>query len=173
MRKLAFALAGLLFMGITSCDNASSKIQNESNEETSDNATATTNGNSQQQVDANSVDGEASPQFSFEKENHDFGEIKEGTVAKHDFKFTNTGDAPLIITNAKGSCGCTVPEWPREPIAPGETGTIHVEFNSDGRTGNQTKQVTINANTVPNTKLLKISAQVTPKDGEKAEAAAQ
>lgn len=144
-------------MTFTACDNAASKISND--KETSSS------------VDVSSVDGEGSPQFSFAEETHDFGEIEEGTVAKHDFTFKNTGDAPLIITNAQGSCGCTVPEWPREPIAPGEEGTIHVEFNSAGRAGNQQKEVKLQANTNPNTFVLKITAQVKAKEQPAAEGA--
>lgn len=145
MRKIALAFSALSLVAFTACDNAASKIASE------EDATS---------VDAADVEAEGTPKFSFNEETHDFGEIEEGTVAKHDFVFKNTGDAPLIITNAAGSCGCTVPEWPREPIAPGEEGTIHVEFNSQGRAGNQQKQVTLSANTVPNTMVLKISAQV-------------
>lgn len=149
MKKIAFAFSGLLLMAFTSCDNAASKISSNGEAEN-------------KKVEASAVEEEGKPVFSFNEESFDFGQIEEGTVAKHDFVFRNTGDAPLIITNAAGSCGCTVPEWPREPIAPGEEGTIHVEFNSQGRTGNQQKQVTINANTAPNTKVLKISAMVQP-----------
>ena len=157
MRKVAFALSGMLLMAFTACDNAASKISNDTESSSS--------------VDVSSVDGEGSPQFSFTEETHDFGEIEEGTVAKHDFTFKNTGDAPLIITNAQGSCGCTVPEWPREPIAPGEEGKIHVEFNSEGRAGNQQKEVKLQANTEPNTFVLKITAQVKPKEQPAAEGA--
>ncbi len=156
MRKIAFAFSGLLLMALTSCDDAASKVASDNTEGT--------------KVEAADVETKGTPVFSFTEESFDFGEIEEGTVAKHDFVFKNTGDAPLIITNAAGSCGCTVPEWPREPIAPGEEGTIHVEFNSQGRTGNQQKQVTISANTVPNSKVLKISSQVKPSATPAAEA---
>lgn len=155
MRKIAFAFSGLLLMAFTACDNAASKVASGDAEGT--------------KVEAADVETKGTPSFEFTEESFDFGTIEEGTVAKHDFVFKNTGDAPLIITNAAGSCGCTVPQWPREPIAPGEEGTIHVEFNSQGRAGNQQKQVTLSANTVPNSKVLKISAQVTPS----ADAAAQ
>lgn len=154
MRKIALAFSGLLLMAFTACDNAASKIDSNSDDK---------------KVDVSAVEETGKPVFAFNEESYDFGEIEEGTVAKHDFVFKNTGDAPLIITNAAGSCGCTVPQWPREPIAPGEEGTIHVEFNSQGRTGNQQKQVTLNANTQPNTMVLKISAQVKP--GAEADAA--
>ena len=68
------------------------------------------------------------PAFAFAEEEFDFGTINEGDVVEHVFKFTNTSDKPLTISNARGSCGCTVPEWPREPIAPGEDGEIKVKF---------------------------------------------
>ena len=73
---------------------------------------------------------EGTPSFAFEDENWDFGDINEGDPAVHIFKFTNTGEAPLVIYNATGSCGCTVPKWSKEPIAPGATGEIKVSFNS-------------------------------------------
>lgn len=161
MRKLVFVLAGAMLAGLTACnDNAASKIKKEEAQESQETAT---------NVDM-AVGDQGTPVFAFNQEAHDFGQINEGTKAEHDFSFTNTGDAPLIISNAKGSCGCTVPQWPREPIAPGETGVIHVVFDSSGKPGQQTKQVTLNANTVPNTKVLTITAQVLPKAEENAAA---
>ena len=68
--------------------------------------------------------------LAFEETEYDFGMVMEGEKVVHDYKFTNTGDEPLIISNAKGSCGCTVPDWPREPIAPGESSVIKVQFDS-------------------------------------------
>jgi hypothetical protein len=103
------------------------------------------------------------PAFTFEKTSHDFGTIKEGDVVEHVFKFKNTGDAPLIIQNATGSCGCTVPTYSKESIAPGETGEIVAEFNSQGRQNLQNKTVTVTANTWPKQTMLKIRAMVTPK----------
>ena len=85
----------------------------------------------------------------FEEEVFDFGEVKEGAVAKHTYHFTNTGKMPLIISNARSTCGCTVPSWPEEPIGPGEKGKIEVEFNTKGKTENQSKPITITANTYP------------------------
>lgn len=161
MKKIflsAIVLSGLL---ATSCDNAASKIKSG---ETSNNSesTAASTSEASNAMETNVNTNGALPVFTFTEEEHNFGAIEEGVIAKHDFEFTNTGDAPLIITNASGSCGCTVPSWPREPIAPGETGKIHVEFNSNSRTGNQTKTVTLSSNTVPNKKVLRISAQVNP-----------
>jgi len=100
--------------------------------------------------------------IEFDEMTHDFGNIKEGDKVSHVFKFKNTGNEPLIINSAKGSCGCTVPEWPKEPIAPGGDGQIKVEFNSKGKKNKQTKTVTINANTDPNPTRLTIKAEVEP-----------
>ena len=87
-----------------------------------------------------------------------FQELKE-TV----FSFTNSGNSELIITSAKGSCGCTVPEWPKEPIMPGEEGQIRVKFNSDKKPNLQQKSITLVTNTEQGKEILKIKAQVTPK----------
>ena len=70
---------------------------------------------------------EAGPKIEFTKETHDYGTIKYGADGTCTFEFKNTGNAPLIISNAKGSCGCTVPEWPKEPIAPGAKGSIKID----------------------------------------------
>ena len=76
-------------------------------------------------------------EMSFEEMEYDFGEVTEGKQVKYTYKFKNTGDQNLILINVKGSCGCTVPEeWPKNPIAPGETGEIKVNFDSQGRVGN-------------------------------------
>lgn len=101
--------------------------------------------------------------IKFNETTHDFGEINEGTVAKHTFQFTNTGDVPLVIKSARGSCGCTVPDWPKEPIAPGKTGDIKVQFNSSGKPGTQSKTVTLTTNTETGTEVLNIKAQVKAK----------
>lgn len=98
--------------------------------------------------------------LAFANMEHDFGTIKQDTKNKHIFSFTNTGDEPLIISNAKGSCGCTVPKYPREPISPGGTGEIEVEYSPGKQKGKQAKTVTITANTEPANTVLRISAQV-------------
>lgn len=100
------------------------------------------------------------PAFQFEETDWDFGDIQEGTVAEHVFKFTNNGEAPLIISDAQGSCGCTVPQYSSEPIPVGGEGEITVKFNSQGRTGNQVKYVTLTANTNPSITRLSIRSNV-------------
>lgn len=101
--------------------------------------------------------------MEFDAYEHDFGTMDEGDKVEHIFNFTNTGDNPLVLSNCKGSCGCTVPTCPKEPIPPGGTGEIKVVFNSKGKKNAQTKRVTITANTEPKEQtILTIKAQVTP-----------
>jgi hypothetical protein len=102
------------------------------------------------------------PVMKFETETHDFGKITEGEHVKYAFKFKNTGKSELIISDAQGSCGCTKPEYPNKPVAPGEEAVIWVGFNSEGKHGIQEKTVTIVANTVPRTKTITIKTQVVP-----------
>ena len=100
------------------------------------------------------------PAFKFSEESFDFGTITEGDVVDHVFSFVNEGEAPLIISSATASCGCTVPVWPKAPIAPGEQGEIKVQFNSRSKPGVQNKTVTVTANTYPKVTRLKIKANV-------------
>ncbi|MCO6499816.1 MAG: DUF1573 domain-containing protein [Vicingus serpentipes] len=98
--------------------------------------------------------------IKFAELNHNFGQVKQDSKNTKIFKFTNTGTEPLIIENAKGSCGCTVPKYPKEPIAPGATGEIEVVYSPGKQQGAQNKNVTITANTDPITTTLNISAEV-------------
>ncbi|MGC3944837.1 MAG: DUF1573 domain-containing protein [Chryseolinea sp.] len=87
------------------------------------------------------------PAITFEKSSHDFGDIVQGDKVEHVFKFTNTGNEPLIITNVQVTCGCTTPKgYPRDPIAPGGKGEITIAFNSAGKMGRQNKVVTVVSN---------------------------
>ncbi len=98
--------------------------------------------------------------IEFEKTEHDFGEANEGDKITYIYKFKNTGKKPLTITHAKGSCGCTVPKWPKEPIKPGKKGEIEVVFNTKGKRGNQVKTITLTANTSPEKTMLRIKGKV-------------
>lgn len=110
------------------------------------------------------ADEEVSPEkaaiITFSEKVFDFGDIKEGDQVMHTFKFKNTGKSPLIISNAQGSCGCTVPEWPTYPISPGQSDEIKVRFNSKDRLGEVDKTVTITANTLPNKTMIRIVGAV-------------
>ena len=100
------------------------------------------------------------PNIEMLETSYNFGEIQQGESVTHDFILKNTGEADLIISAAKGSCGCTVPEWPKTPIAKGEEATIKVTFNSAGKSGKQNKTVTLVTNAIPNTKVLTINGNV-------------
>ena len=110
-------------------------------------------------VPATAVDKNA-PELKFDIETYDFGTIKQGDKVTHDFDFVNTGKEPLVITQASGSCGCTVPQWPKEPIAKGSKATVHVEFNSTGKMGMQDKTVTITSNSKSGQKVLHLKGNV-------------
>ena len=100
------------------------------------------------------------PVMTFDTTEHDFGTIATGDKVEYLFNFKNTGTADLIITNAVGSCGCTIPEYPKVPIKPGESGQMKVSFNSAGKTGLQQKSVTITTNTEKGTESLLIKASI-------------
>lgn len=103
---------------------------------------------------------QSGPVIEFEKDVHDYGTIKQHGNGVYEFKFKNTGTEPLTISNAKGSCGCTVPEWPKEPIAPGESGSIKVKYDTK-RVGPFGKSVTLQSNAVNEpTKTIRIKGNV-------------
>ncbi|PCJ67913.1 MAG: hypothetical protein COA58_01890 [Bacteroidetes bacterium] len=104
------------------------------------------------------------PAFSFKETAWDFGTIIDGERVEHTFKFKNTGKSDLVISSATASCGCTIPNWPKEPIAPGESSQIKVEFNSAGKSDMVTKDITILANTNPVKTILQIKVFVEKKD---------
>ena len=148
MKKLFIVLCLTAALVFSACkENASSKVNTENVEVAAE-----------RDLQAKKV-----PVMQFEKTEHDFGTITQGTPQETIFTFTNTGDAPLIITNATSSCGCTVPNPPKDPIAPGEKGELMVKFNGSGQ--NQvTKTITVTANTEKGQEILRIKAFVNPKD---------
>ncbi len=101
--------------------------------------------------------------MEFDDANFDFGSAQEGDVVKHTFRFTNSGKAPLVINNAKSTCGCTVPKWPKDPIAPGASGEIAVNFNTKGKKGYQDKPITISANTSPPQTVIHLKGGIKPR----------
>lgn len=99
--------------------------------------------------------------MAFEEEVYTFGEMTQGEKVDFVFKFTNTGDFPLVIVSVQPSCGCTITEdWPDYPIAPGEGGVIPVQFSSEGKKGHQSKSITLVANTTPRTHVLMIEGDI-------------
>ena len=105
-------------------------------------------------------------EISFEKDIHDFGTFEQHGNGLYEFKFTNTGDAPLIISNSKGSCGCTVPIWPKAPIAPGTSDVIKVKYDTK-RIGAFNKSITITSNAKTEaTKVIRIKGKTLAAEGE-------
>lgn len=147
MKRSLILLAAIASFGIFSCkENAASKVAEE-------NVVA---------AEQRDVNMDSYPLMSFEEEQFDFGEIEQGTHVEHLFTFTNTGDAPLVITDARSSCGCTVPEYTKEPVAPGEKGELLVKFDGSGR-GTVSKVITLITNTEKGTERLQIRATVNTK----------
>lgn len=98
--------------------------------------------------------------FKFETEEHNFGTITQGESVTYEFKFSNTGNEPIIITKAEGSCGCTVPVYPKEPIMKGQASVIKVTFNSAGKMGVQDKTVTLTSNAKQNPMIIHMKGTV-------------
>lgn len=112
---------------------------------------------------ASGVDEQAAgvkPTMDFADTTHNFGQMHEGESATYEFRFKNNGKTPLVISTAAGSCGCTVADYPKDPVPPGQSGVMKVTFNSTGKQGHQEKSVTIQANTVKNIHMLYIQAEV-------------
>lgn len=114
-------------------------------------------------MNTKSADGNSNadlPDIKFEEETHDFGRITQGEKVAFGFKFKNTGGSNLIISSANGSCGCTVPEYPKKPILPGEEAVVNVVFASEGKSGIVEKSITIVTNCEPSTKIIYIKANI-------------
>lgn len=151
-----------LFLGLAACQSSGE------NQDPNENGQSGTSAN--QVVTDPSEGGKNDAQFpemSFSHTKYDFGTIYSGQKVQHQYRFKNTGKKPLVIESAQASCGCTVPEWPEDPIAPGDSGTIFVEFDSKGKRGVQNKTVTITANTYPSKTVLDLTGEV--KKGQPAE----
>lgn len=147
MKKFILGLGALCLIAFTSCkENAAKKI------EESNLAAA---------AERDAVSSKF-PKLEFDKTEHDFGEIEAREQVETVFKYKNTGEAPLVITNIKADCGCTVPkDWSREPLPVGESGEFTVKYNGSGN-GKVTKHLTVTANTEKGTERVKITAFVKP-----------
>lgn len=176
-----FMMAGLVFLsGCKQEDNASAKIDANAQEiaPASPDAVApvatpvaqptttatTTNPNAQQTTTTTAMPPAKTTNMTFNKKEHDFGDIKQGDKVNYTFTFKNTGSNDLSIASANASCGCTVPEYTKDPIQPGKSGKMKVSFDSTGKTGVQTKTVTVRANTPSGVETLTIKANI--KGGE-------
>ena len=148
MIKLKFIILIIIGISLVSCENSNSSAID---------TDVVTN--------SKSASGEEKPynmpRITFEKMEHDFGKIIQGELVRYSFKFTNTGKSDLLISKVSTSCGCTVSNYPRQAIKPGEGGLIEVIFDSRGRKGFQNKTITVMANSHPNKTTLRIKLNVT------------
>jgi len=162
MRNFIFLLlAGSLFVACNnSGDNTSTSTTGatDSTAAQTQNTPAVTPDSASMSMPPEPTPGNAS--FTFEKTEHDFGKIKQDHPVEYTFNFKNTGTEPLVISEARGSCGCTVPEYSKEPVAVGESGKITVSFDPKGKSGVQRKTVTITANTNPARTTINIVSDV-------------
>ena len=121
-------------------------------------------------VMAQSTDDESEvvsgPKITFQESTYEFGEINQGDKVSHVFTYENTGNEPLIISDVRTTCGCTATNWDREPLAPGATATITVNFNSAGKMGVQNKIITILSNATNSSERIKITGNVIKKTEE-------
>lgn len=117
-------------------------------------------GQSTQATEKAKVNG---PIITWEKSTHEFGDIFQGDKVEHKYAFTNTGNEPLIITNVQVTCGCTVPNYPKDPIAPGGKGEITIGFNSAGKSNMQNKVIKIVSNAVGDNNQISFTANVLEK----------
>ena len=127
---------------------------------------ATTAPATQQPAEAKPANPNAA-KIIFKEESYNFTEVPEGPQVTHEFKFTNTGKEPLILTNVRASCGCTTPSWPKEPILPGKDGAILVTYNTQGRPGAFNKSITITSNADTPDKIIYIKGEVVKAEPEK------
>lgn len=152
MKKVLIALGFVVATtGLISCGqgNAASKVKKENI------------------VEAEKRDNDISkgaPVVAMSVEEYDFGTVKEGDVVETSFVVTNTGKSNLVIMDAKVTCGCTVPVWPKEAIAPGASAEVQVRFNTNGKPNKQTKSVTLITNTAQGREIFKLKGMVTPKN---------
>jgi len=144
-RTLYFIAIALTALFMASCDN------------NGNNSISTDVVNNPKSADKS---GKSYAEITFEKTEHDFGKLLQGETVSYTFKFTNTGNAPLIISAVNKSCGCTASEYTQKPIAPGEGGQIKLTYESNGHEGFQNKTVTVVTNTNPSNTTLRIKAEV-------------
>ncbi|MCB0657459.1 MAG: DUF1573 domain-containing protein [Saprospiraceae bacterium] len=167
------SFASILFLAfglfVVACkSDSSSEARDEAREALESNAASTSPAGEATPVTTPSTPAiPAGPTTSIQwmEDEFDFGTVSEGEVVTHVFKFKNTGSEPLIVTDARSTCGCTVPKKPTDPVAPGETGEISVEFNSRGKSGTQSKPITVTANTNPAQTKVTLKGEVVKKEG--------
>lgn len=140
-----FILSLIVILGLVSCETKSDNLS----------TSLVNNPNSAEGINVSNV-----PAIEFEKTEHDFGKILQGEQVSYTFKFKNVGNAPLIISSIEKTCGCTTPNYSKEPIKPGENGKITVTYDSKGHKGFQNKRLVVKSNTNPSESIIRIKAQV-------------
>lgn len=150
MKKITFIIVALVTFTLTSCkkENASSKIKTE---------------NIEAAAERDAEISKGVPVIQWDKTEHDFGTLEAGDKVETVFFLTNIGEGDLVITSARGSCGCTVPAWPKDAVKPGETTEIKVVFNSRGKKNKTTNTITLTTNTEKGSEIVRIKAFVNPK----------
>lgn len=143
MKRLILSL--VIILGLISCESKSDNLS----------TSLVNNPNSAEGTNVSNV-----PAIEFEKTEHDFGKILQGEQVSYTFKFKNVGTAPLIISSIEKTCGCTTPNYSKEPIKPGENGKITVTYDSKGHKGFQNKRLVVKSNTNPSESIIRIKAQV-------------
>ena len=155
MKKNFFTLLLLVFVSVilVSCNSKNNKTNQSSGVTSGSDSSGT------------SSEMNGLPVLSFEEDFHDFGKLYSGELVTYAFKFKNTGNSVLLISNVGTSCGCTVTAFPKQPIKPGEESTIDVKFDTTGKHGRQSKSITVFANTQPPTSTLRIEALLVEPEG--------
>lgn len=159
MKNLVFALCLLSF---AACNNSSENKSSSAEDKELMSTELVTNPNTADGANEDALSEMAT--MDFKDTLHNFGNLMEGEVGSYDFEFVNNGKKPLVISSASGSCGCTVPEYPHEPVAPGKSGILKVKFDTQGKPGHQEKSVTIHTNSVRGMHMLYIKADVAGKE---------
>ncbi len=158
MKLFFFALAATGL--IAACQSGDKEVRDEAAESLQTTVQPADNAAAKNAVNQNAAPAGPTTTMSFDETEFNFGTVTDGEVVEHTFTFKNTGDEPLIISDARGSCGCTVPDWPKEPIAQGKEGKVTVRFDSKRKVGDRRQKVTITANTQPAQTFLYLVGKV-------------
>ena len=170
MKKLFVLICVLFLMGSVSFAQSEKKVKNDNKQKIEAKADEKVEAKTDEKVvvseeknDQDVADNQNGPEITFKETNHDFGNVEFKGNGSYEFVFVNTGNEPLILTQPKSSCGCTVPEWPRQPILPGESNVIKVTYKNTDRPGNFNKYVTVFSNALVNKEVkLHIKGTILP-----------
>ncbi len=153
MKNISLIIISFFCISFLSCNDAAKKVESTQNRLSTDLVNNNQTLNEKNENLSQPIVEILDPEFNF-------GEIKQGEKVSHNYKIKNIGNSDLLISSAKGSCGCTVPEWPKDPIKPGKEANIKVTFDSKGKKGKQAKRVTLMTNAIPNVKILTIKGNI-------------